>query len=68
VKLVPDATKPEQSQADRATLAAMVTSGDRVWFVKMTGDRELVAAQEDEMKSFLKSFRFAADGGANDGN
>jgi hypothetical protein len=67
-RLVPDAAKPEQSQADRATLAAMVTSGDRVWFVKMTGDRELVAAQDDEMKSFLKSFRFPADGGANDGN
>ncbi len=68
VKLVPDAKKPEQSQADRATLAAMVTSGDRIWFVKMTGNRELVAAQEDQFKSFLKSFRFPADGGANDGN
>jgi hypothetical protein len=68
VKLIPDAEKPEQSQADRATLAAMVTSGDRIWFVKMTGNRELVAAQEDQFKSFLKSFRFPADGGANDGN
>jgi hypothetical protein len=68
VRLVPDANKPEQSQADRATLAAMVTSGDRIWFVKMTGNREVVAAQEDEFKSFLKSFRFSADGGANDGN
>jgi hypothetical protein len=46
----------------------MVTSGDRIWFVKMTGNREVVAAQEDEFKSFLKSFRFSADGGANDGN
>ena len=68
VKLIPDAEKPEQSQADRATLAAMVSSGDRIWFVKMTGNRELVAAQEDQFKSFLKSFRFPADGGANDGN
>jgi hypothetical protein len=68
VKLVPDANKPEQSQADRATLAAMVASGDRIWFVKMSGNRETVAAQEDEFRSFLKSFRFPADGGANDGN
>ena len=68
VRLVPDTNKPEQSQADRATLAAMVTSGDRIWFVKMTGNRELVAAQEEQFKSFLKSFRFPADGGANDGN
>jgi hypothetical protein len=68
VRLVPDESKPEQSQADRATLAAMIPSGDRIWFVKMTGSREVVAAQEDEFKSFLKSFRFPADGGANDGN
>jgi hypothetical protein len=67
-RLIADASEPAQSPADRATLAAMVTVGDRVWFVKMTGSRELVAAQEDAFKSFLKSFRFPADGGANDGN
>jgi hypothetical protein len=67
-RLIPDASKAELSQADRATLAAMVTSGDRIWFVKMTGSRELVAAQEEQFKSFLKSFRFPADGGANHGN
>jgi hypothetical protein len=68
VKLIPDSSKPEQSLAAEATLGAMVTHGDRIWFVKMRGDRDLVATQEDEMKSFLKSFRFPADGGANDGN
>ena len=68
VKLIPDASKPEQSQADRATLAAMVIRGDRIWFIKMTGSRDLVAAQDNEFESFLKSIRFAADGGADDGN
>jgi hypothetical protein len=68
VKLVPDATKVEESQADRATLAALVNSGDRIWFFKMNGNREIVAAQEDEFKSFLKSVRFATDNGARDGN
>lgn len=68
VKLIPDATRPEQSLANEATLAAMVTSGERVWFVKMKGSRALVAAQEGRFRSFLKSFRFPADGGANDGD
>jgi hypothetical protein len=46
----------------------MVRSGDRIWFVKMKGDRELVAAQRDQFETFVKSFRFAAEGGENHGN
>ena len=37
---MPDASKPEESQVDRATLAAMVHDGDRIWFFKMIGDRD----------------------------
>jgi hypothetical protein len=66
--LIPDTEKPEQSQLKEATLAAMVRSGDRIWFVKMKGDRELVAAQRDQFETFVKSFRFAAEGGENHGN
>jgi hypothetical protein len=46
----------------------MVPEGDRIWFIKMSGDRELVAAEQEGFKTFLKSVRFHADRGANDGN
>jgi hypothetical protein len=68
VDAVPDAAKPEQSQAERGTLAAMLKSGDTIWFFKLTGSRDLVAAQRDQFKAFLKSVRFSASGGAHDGN
>ena len=67
-KVVPDPSKPAESKIEEATLAAMAPHGDRVWFIKMRGPRELVAAQEEEFRSFLNSIRFPADGGANDGN
>jgi hypothetical protein len=66
--IIPDPSKPEESQIELATLAAMVTDGEKIWFFKIIGDRELVAAQEDEFKNFLKSVRFAADAGARDGD
>jgi hypothetical protein len=68
VKLIPDAAKPEESPADRATLAALVKHGERIWFFKMTGNREIVAEQDDEFRKFLESVRFTADHGARDGN
>ena len=46
----------------------MITNGDQVWFFKLHGDRKLVAAQQDEFKSFVKSVRFAAHGGVKNGN
>jgi hypothetical protein len=46
----------------------MVRDGDRIWFFKMFGARELVAAEEQNFKDFLKSVRFTADRGATDGN
>jgi hypothetical protein len=65
---IPDASKPEESQIPRATLAAMVPDGERIWFFKMTGARELVAAEQQHFKDFLKSVRFTGDRGATDGN
>ena len=46
----------------------MAKTGDQMWFIKLHGDRTVVTAQEDAFKTFLKSLRFAADGGATDGN
>jgi hypothetical protein len=68
VRLVPDPEKPEESPVGDATLAAMVTSGERVWFIKLTGPRELASAQEDQFKAFLESIRFTDRDGANNGN
>jgi hypothetical protein len=68
VRLVPDPQKPEESQATEATLAALVKTGDQVWFLKMRGPRSLVIAQEEPFKAFVKSLRFPAAGGANHGN
>jgi hypothetical protein len=65
VVAIPDETQPK---ADRATLAAMVNTGEQIWFFKLTGDRNLVAAERDNFESFLKSVRFAAEGGAGHGN
>jgi hypothetical protein len=68
VELIPDASKKAESRADEATLAAIVPVGKTIWFFKMRGDRDLVAAQRDKFRSFLESVRFASDGGAGDGN
>jgi hypothetical protein len=68
VDAVPDATKPEESKADQGTLAAMVTRGEKVWFFKIKGDRDLVAKERENFQSFLKSVRFAPGGGTGDGN
>jgi hypothetical protein len=68
VEVVPDGAQPDQSQSDRGTLAAMLKRGDAIWFFKLSGDREVVAAQREEFQSFLKSLKFTGAGGANDGN
>jgi hypothetical protein len=62
VEAIPDSSQAGESQADRATLAAMLTRGDVIWFFKLSGDRDLVAAQRDKFKFFLKSVRFTASG------
>jgi hypothetical protein len=65
VEAVPGAA---QAQADRGTLAAMFTRGDKIWFFKLSGDRAVVAAQKDKFPAFLKSVKFTGPGGADDGN
>ncbi len=65
VAAVPEVGQP---QADRATLAAMFTRGDTIWFFKLSGNRDVVAAQQEKFNTFLKSVRFKDSGGADDGN
>jgi hypothetical protein len=66
--IIPDAKKQEESQAAKAILAAIVRDGDRLWFIKMKGNRNLVAAKQDEFKAFLKSVKFPNRGEAGHGN
>ncbi len=68
VHALAEASQADQLKAKLGTLAAMLKSGDQIWFIKLTGDRSVVAAQEDAFKNFLKSLRFAADRGATDGH
>jgi hypothetical protein len=59
--IVPDNTKPEESKSKEATLASIIKSGNKIWFVKLRGERELVKKHEDEFKAFLKSLKFSTD-------
>ena len=68
VRAMPDASQASESKSNLATLGAMAKSGDKLWFIKLKGDRTVVTAQEEAFKTFLKSLRFAADAGATDGN
>jgi hypothetical protein len=65
--MIPGSDRP-QTQASRATVAAIVPSDDRVWFIKLSGARDIVAAEQERFTSFLKSIRFDANRGARDGN
>jgi hypothetical protein len=51
-----------------ATLAAMVTSGEQIWFIKLFGKRDVVIAEEENFKAFLKSMQFADGGGERNGD
>lgn len=62
VRVLPDAAG--QPQGGQAILAAMVTTGDQVWFFKLKGERGIVAAQEEAFKNFLKSVHFGATAGS----
>lgn len=68
VVAIPDAADPAQSGAARGTLAAMVPQGNQIWFFKLTGSRDLVAAERENFLTFLKSVRFSAEGGTGNGN
>jgi hypothetical protein len=66
--MIPDTAKQEESKSKEATLAAIVKTGDQVWFIKMRGERELVKKHQDEFKAFLKSLKFSHDSEAGHGN
>jgi hypothetical protein len=68
IRLIPDASKPEESKTDRATLAAMVTQGERIWFIKLIGKRDTVIAEEENFKEFLKSMKFSDGNGVTNGD
>jgi hypothetical protein len=68
VDAVPDRAQANQSQAQEGTLAAMVSHDNIIWFIKLKGDRDLVAAERDNFKKFLASVKFPGAGGANDGD
>lgn len=60
VRVVPDAP----AEGGQAIFAAMVTTGDQVWFFKLIGERGVVVAQEEAFKNFLKSVHFGAAAGS----
>jgi hypothetical protein len=66
--MIPDPAKQEESKSKEATLAAILKTGDQVWFIKMRGERELVKKHEDEFKAFLKSLKFSHVKEAGNGN
>lgn len=68
VEAIPDVKEGEEQPSDRGTLAAMAIDSDVVWFFKITGDRDLIAAQRDQFKSLLKSVQFTARDESSDAN
>lgn len=68
IEAIPDKSLPKESKGGRATVAAMVTHDNTIWFFKMTGDRDVVVDQRDAFQSFLKSVRFYSGGQATDGD
>jgi len=51
----------DHGTAPNATLAvfgAIIPVGENTWFVKMTGDRQLVRAERDILRQFVGTFRF----------
>lgn len=68
MEAIPEAAPGMESTPDRGTLAAMANGGDVVWFFKITGDIDVVVAERDRFKSFLKSVRFTARDEPSNGN
>jgi hypothetical protein len=68
VPMIPDTSKPEESQIKEGTLAAILKNGDQLWFIKMSGQSDLVKKHQDEFKAFLKSLKFSHDNETGHGN
>jgi hypothetical protein len=53
---------------DKATIAVIVKAAGRAWFIKLSGDKDLVERQRDHFKSFVHSLSIGEATGAADGN
>jgi hypothetical protein len=53
---------------DKATIAVICKADGRAWFIKLTGEKELVEQQRDNFKSFVHSLSIGEAEGAADGN
>jgi hypothetical protein len=56
-------TGPPEAERPLGMLAALISNQDRIWFIKMFGDVELVQRQKDRFEEFLRSVTFALGGG-----
>jgi hypothetical protein len=53
---------------DKATLAVIAKAAGRAWFIKLTGEKNLVERQRDHFKQFVHSLSIGETAGAKDGN
>jgi hypothetical protein len=51
-------TVPRLRQSPPRMLAAMIPNGEKVWFVKLSGSEEKVAAEKAAFEQFISSLRF----------
>jgi hypothetical protein len=58
---LPPKTKPTGEPTDRM-LGAIVPRGEQLWFFKLMGPKDPVAAQTEGFTALLKSVRFSAEG------
>jgi hypothetical protein len=56
------ASEQPAGEAKDRTLGAIVPFGEKGWFFKLTGPKDVVAAKTDEFTSFVKSVRFSSQG------
>lgn len=49
---------PEGVSPGKGLLGAMVEHGDRIWFFKMIGDRDVVESEQEKFQEFLKTVEF----------
>ena len=54
---------PESADPRQAILIVVAVRNDTAWFIKLIGDAELALRDRPNFESFVKSFRFTADGG-----
>jgi len=56
--LLVDIQTPDGAAKSARILGAILQTADRSWFVKMTGDPDLLEAQKPKFLEFVQSFRF----------